>query len=131
MQPLISARALEDVLIDSLWTDTELETKDRSTLPVYYGIVNNYSFNPERVEKHQPQILQWLDALPSEFKKSGGGGMSFLNMCVDKNGTQWGQHHNMEMLILLGMAIGKVSYPIPREYWGTLPGSVPYITVDL
>ena len=33
--------------------------------------------------------FEFLNQLPDSFKAEGGGGMSFINMCIDKNGKQW------------------------------------------
>ena len=58
-----------------------------------------------------------------------GGGWSFLQACVDKNGNHWGEHSNMEELFCLGIAIGKVESLLPRDMWKVLPGGVPYYVI--
>jgi hypothetical protein len=55
--------------------------------------------------------------------------MSFLNACVDKHGNHWGEHPSVEQLLVLGVAIGKIEYCLPREYWRALPGGVPYFMI--
>lgn len=94
------------------------------------GIINTIGFHPERIQQHAEDIYDMLKQLPSEFMKTGGGGHSFLAACVDKNQQQWGEHQNMEELMLLGLAIKKVQYCLPREMWSVLPGSMPYFVVD-
>ena len=72
-----------------------------------------------------------LKELPIEFQKSGGGGMSFLNMCNNKEGNQWvDMHKTMDELVSLGNSIGKLSFLIPREFWSSFPGGVPYLVVE-
>ncbi len=72
-----------------------------------------------------------LDELPDSFKKSGGGGMSFQNACVDKQGNQWTDfHQRMEQLFQLGIGIGKVELLMPREMWAMLPGGMPYYAIN-
>jgi len=57
--------------------------------------------------------------------------MSFLNMCIDKNGNQWADlHRTMDELVALGIATGKLSFLIPREMWSILPGGMPYLIVN-
>lgn len=95
------------------------------------GITAKMGFHPDRLKENESNIIDMLQQLPDSFQKSGGGGMSFLNACTDKNGNQWtGMHRMMESLFCLGMAIGKVEYCVPREYWGALPGGMPYLVVD-
>jgi hypothetical protein len=95
------------------------------------GVIQKVGFHPGRLQQHKIEILEMLASLPDSFKKTGGGGMSFLNMCEDGLGNQWTSlHQRMDELVCLGSAIGSVSFAIPREYWSTLPGGMPYITVE-
>lgn len=95
------------------------------------GIVHPVGFHPGRLKSHELEIAELLDELPDEFKKTGGGGWSFLNACMDKHGNQWGEHLNMEQLFQLGAGVGKVSLALPRAMWPILPGGMPYYVVDL
>ena len=94
------------------------------------GIVNRYAFHPDRLGASTAEIAAMLDCLDDAFKTDGGGGMSFLNACVTKDGEHWGEHPTMGMLFALGIGAGLAKYTMPREMWSVLPGSVPYITVD-
>ena len=88
-------------------------------------------FNPERLKGKEPLIEELLKELPTEFQKDGGGGMSFLNMCNDKNGNQWADmHKTMNELVALGTATGKLSFLMPKEMWSVLPGGMPYLVVN-
>jgi len=94
------------------------------------GIMGNANFNPERLKGNEQFICDMLNDLPDSFKKDGGGGMSFLNMCQDKNDRQWADlHQTMDMLVCLGNSIGKLSFLMPRDMWSMLPGGMPYIVV--
>lgn len=96
------------------------------------GIVNNYAFHPARIEDHNEEIHQLLLELPAEFQQStGGGGWSFLNMCMDKHGNQWtGLHWTQEQLMALGIASGWVAdVAKTKGIWPILPGGMPYVTV--
>lgn len=94
------------------------------------GIMINVFFDRKKVEEHRQEIHEMLADLPDNFKSSGGGGYSFLNMCLDRHGTQWtGIHETQEQLVQLGIAIGEVEYCLPRDYWPAFPGGVPYLTV--
>lgn len=71
-----------------------------------------------------------LANLPDTFRKGGGGGMSFLEACNDRNGTLWtGNHRSMENLFLLGLALGEVVCLLPRTMWYILPGGMPYYMI--
>ncbi|NQT49448.1 hypothetical protein HQ571_02010 [Candidatus Kuenenbacteria bacterium] len=73
-----------------------------------------------------------LAELPDEFKESGGGGMSFMNACYDRNGNQWtGMHKRMEELFQLGIGIKKAKCLMPRASWSALPGGMPYYAISI
>lgn len=130
--PELTAVAVEKILVDCLFKDEEMP--DPKTPPegaiLVQGVINNYGFHPERVASHKTEIVGLLEELDSSFHASGGGGMSFLNACVDKNGRQWGEHRNIEQLYVLGAAIGAASFPLPKQMWGMMPGGMPYIVID-
>jgi hypothetical protein len=90
----------------------------------------HFAFDKKLLAMHEADIASLLDQLPVEFKKSGGGGWSFLNACMDKDDHQWGEQSNVEQLVALGIAIGKARYMLPREMWLALPGGVPYFVID-
>ncbi len=95
------------------------------------GVMSKVGFNPERLKENEPLILEMLNDLPDSFKKDGGGGMSFVNMCQDKNGNQWADmHKTMDELVCLGNASGKLNFLMPREMCSALPGGMPYIVVN-
>jgi len=92
------------------------------------GVNTKVGFHPDRLAQKEADIISMLNDLPSDFKTSGGGGTSFLSMCQDKDGIQWADlHQTMDELVCLGRAIGKVSFPMPKEMWDILPGGMPYI----
>lgn len=94
------------------------------------GIVCNYAFSRDRLNSEKLNIASLLDGLADDFKTGGGGGMSFLNACMTKEGVHWAEHPTMGMLFALGIGCGLCSYTLPRDMWAILPGSVPYITID-
>jgi len=94
------------------------------------GVRGPLGFHPERLENHRSEIEQLLKQLPIEFMKSGGGGSSFLNACCRADGEQWGEQSNVDELICLGVAIGRVHFLAPRNMWAILPGGMPYFFVD-
>lgn len=94
------------------------------------GIINTIGFHPERIKQHTEDIYDMLKQLPDSFMKSGGGGCSFLSACMTKENEHWGEHQNMEELMLLGLAIGKLTYCLPREAWQMLPGHMPYFVIE-
>lgn len=98
---------------------------------VVEGITHNVAFNRDAIETHRAEINTLLNELPDQFHAGRGGGWSFLNACDDRHGNQWtGLQQIMEELFLLGMAIGRVRYCLPRDMWDVMPGGVPYLIVD-
>lgn len=125
------AARVEAVLKDCLYRDDELTGDEPPTGAVYAdGIISKYAFNPQRLAAHKSDIASMCNELDDTFQKSKGGGWSFLNLCMTKRGEQWGEHRDCERLMVLAIASGQGSYPMPRKYWSALPGSVPYVQFD-
>lgn len=92
------------------------------------GVLHKALLNVEGMEI---KIAHMLDQLPDEFKTTGGGGWSFLQACMTVDGDQWtGLHMDMEKLVMLGIAAGKVKWSMPKEFWPSLPGGMPYFVID-
>ena len=131
---MIDAKRINEIIQDCLFKEEEVEDgkpkEGIEWIPVK-SVSINLGLVKERVEKHKEEIIGFLNQLDDHFKKSGGGGWTFLNACMDKNGFRWGEQINVDELIALGIAIGLVSFPMPRESWKDLPGGVPYIVIDL
>ena len=123
------ANQVDSIFMDSLFNDEELqlgETPDNAIL--VEGIINNYGFHKERLNSHKDEISNILNLMPDDFHQGKGGGMSFLNLCMDKDGNQWGEHRNMEQLVVLAIATDQGKYSMPKAMWPSLPGAVPYVT---
>lgn len=95
------------------------------------GIMMNLAFHPERLESHREDVRSMLAQLDDAFMHDKGGGMSLLNMCVTKDGEQYGEHRDADALYMLANGLGLAKFTMPREMWSILPGAVPYITVTL
>ena len=121
----LTATRVDEILMDCLSKEDELN----EDLVIVEGVVNNFSFHSERLQEHKDEIIALLSQLPTQFQQSEGGGWSFLNACMTKDGTQWGEHRNMEQLFVLGLGIGKVRWQMPKEMWSILPGGMPYVVV--
>ncbi len=123
----INPERVHAIFFDCLFKEGE----DTSKHVKVEGITANVGFHPERLNGHKAEIEAMLNELADDFKKSGGGGMSFLNACNDKYGNQWtGLHQRMEQLFQLGIGVGKAELLMPREMWGVLPGGMPYCVVN-
>ena len=121
----LNSETVREIFLDCLFKENE----NRDNAIMAAGITFSVGFNPIRLNKHKEDIVQLLDNLKDEFKQDLGGGYSFLEACFDKDGNHWGEHRNAEELFLLGIAIDKVEYLLPRELWMTLPGGVPYLVI--
>lgn len=121
------AKKVDSIFHDCLFRDKEL----RDGSPIYppviaEGVVLKCGFNPYRLIEHNAEIDDILNNMHPEFKK----GWSFLNLAYDKDGDQWtGMHRTMDKLLCLGLATKKISYCLPREFWGIFPASMPYIII--
>ncbi len=122
----LTAEKVVAVFEDCLFKDGE----DTANHVKAEGITTIVRFHPQRLEGHRKDIEAMLAGLPDNFQASGGG-MSFLNACLDRDGNQWtGMHQTMEQLFQLGIAIGKVKPCLPRDMWSVLPGGMPYYVVS-
>lgn len=122
----LTATNVNETFMKCLFEDDE--PKDNAVISE--GIMRKFGFNPKRLHENEENIFSMLQQLPNEFMESGGGGMSFLNACNDKDGNQWSDlHQTMEQLLVLGIAIGKARIQFPREMWSAFPGGVPYFVV--
>lgn len=135
----IDANRVEEILKDCLYDESEVQTfKDNNmeghavpadAVPAE-GIMARFLFNPAKLEANRAEITDMLLQLPEPFMKSKGGGWSFLQACVDKNGEQWtGLHQTMDRLFTLGIAIGRAKNLLPRAIWSAMPGGMPYFMV--
>lgn len=93
------------------------------------GPVNRARFCESSVEYFKSDIRALLAELPDSFHQFGGRGHSFLHAFEDRHGRHWGEHRDMEMLFMLGMAAGLVDEMFPRAVWPALPGGMPYYVV--
>ncbi len=127
MTDKLNPKTVNKIFHDSLFGEGE----DTSHYVEAHGVMLRVGFHPERLESHRAAIKEMLAELPTEFQQLGGGGWSFLNACNDKHGNQWtGEHRTIELLVLLGIAIGKVKFQLPRDVWKVLPGGMPYFVIE-
>ena len=116
--------------VHEIFFDCFLNEDDTVENAVEVEGITKARFDPERLEARKAEIEGLLAELPDDFMKSKGGGMSFLNACMDRHGNQWTSfHQTMEQLFLLGMAIGKVELVLSQDMWNILPGGIPYYAV--
>lgn len=124
----LTSKNVQSVLLDSLF---QQHPEDESKAVKVEGVVGRFGFDPERLKKHEEDVVSMLKQLPKEFHKEVGGGYSFLGACNRADGQQWGEHRSMDELFCLGIALGKVAFAMPREMWAMLPGGMPYLIVDV
>lgn len=125
---------LDPRLVHSIFLDCQFqEHEDRSSHIRVEGVVlEEVMLHPLRVAKNKTVIEDLLLLLDNSFMADGGGGASFLNMCVDKHGVQWtGVHSVQEELFILGRAIGAAHFVVPRQYWDALPGGMPFVIIEV
>lgn len=127
------ADTVRNLFFDSLFRPEELPANGGAPdgAVLVDGLAQKFGFHPARLEAHRTEILEILSQMPESFYKSKGGGMSFLELCMDKNGIHWAEHPTMEMLVALAIGLKLAEYCAAREMWAILPGGVPYIVFDL
>lgn len=134
----LTSERVEEIGLDCVWPSDEAdrlsedEMKERSIIAE--GVIHTYGFRPEKIAEHREELREMIRELPTEFlatREGGGGGWSFLNLCVTKDGEQWtGLHLMQERFMCLCIAAGLAEIPLPREMWSSLPGGVPYVVFN-
>jgi hypothetical protein len=137
---LINGNRVEEILKDCLFSDPELKRSDDGEIESMKipadavkaeGIMNTFMFNRARLEARRDEITEMLMNLPEPFRATKGGGWSFLSACQDRNDEQWtGLHLRMDQLFVLGIAIGRAKFLMPRSMWAAMPGGMPYLVIE-
>lgn len=128
----LTAKRVDELILACMYKDEELSdpTVPPEGAVMVEGITARFGFHPERLNKHKHEIKELLLELPDTFMVSGEGkGWSFLNACMDKHGNHWGEHRNIEALLVLGIAVGVAKFVMPRSFWPMMPGGMPYVQV--
>lgn len=127
---MINPEELERIFMNCLFADFEMDqgiVDDPAKTVIVEGITATYGFNRARLETHRQEVIDMINQLPDTFQVNGGGGQSFLQMCVTKDGTQWGEHRDMEKLLTLAIGLDIGGYCMPRQMWQMFPGGMPYV----
>lgn len=124
------AGKLEAIFMDCLFRKEEREGLLDGAVPANtvggQGILHNFGFHRERLESHRADVVRIIAEMRDEFFPDLGGGGSFLMLCMDRNGRQWGEHRNAEQLLALATALRLGIILTPHEFWQDMPGGVPY-----
>ena len=108
---------------------SEKKGKDVVLVP---SVVENveFAFDTNKLTLYKSEILSMIGELSEHFHERSGGGWSFLQLCMKRNGTQWtGLHAVMDQLLCLGIGIKTMKYLLPRQMWHVLPGGMPYVAI--
>lgn len=92
-----------------------------------------HTLSIRRLQEHREEIIRMLLSLHDDFRAdSRGGGGSVVMAMVRGNGKRWTDDpKDVEKLIALGLGVGLLTFPAPREQWSRLPGGLPYIRVEI
>jgi hypothetical protein len=130
--PKLEAKKVSKIFLDCLFKEEEVpDGKAPADALIVEGVRGKFGLHKGRVETHRQEVKEMLAELPDKFHTSKGGGWTFLNGCMDRDGNQWGEQIHVDELVVLGSALGLAHYQMPREMWHIFPGGVPYFDVDL
>jgi hypothetical protein len=125
------SQKVNETFKDCLYRDAEIpEDGTPKDAVLVEGIVQKFGFHPARLAGHKEEIRAYLERMPKEFHRETGGGWTFLNLCMDREGHQWAEHPTIEQLVALAIGTGMGVYLLPRDMWNALPGGVPYVMFD-
>ncbi len=126
------AKKLEEILTNCLYKSEEIKDgKTPENAVLVEGIMANFGFEPNRLESHRQEIIDILKQMPMEFHIGTGDGDSFLNLCNTEDGVQWGEHRNMEQLVVLAIGLKLGRYCFPKGMWKDLAVGMPYIAFNI
>lgn len=128
----LTAENIKNTMMASLFTDEEVP--DKNNPPPYIpsrGVMMSIAFHPERLEAQRDNVRAMLAQLDDAFMHDKGGGASMIHMVQDANGVLYGSQQDADALFMLAQALNLAAPTLPREYWGSLPGAMPYITITL
>jgi hypothetical protein len=129
LNEVLTMERVKNIYFDSLFRKGEYPLKK---FVLGLGPTHKRPFHHERIFRHRDSISEMLNELPDEFhEKKGSEGVSILGAFIDNKGNQWaGLQENLEQLFQIGMAVGKLTCPIPEDMWSMLPKKVPYYFVN-
>lgn len=127
----LTADNVKQVATDSMFSEGEIDgpedAEERGVL--VEGITADFVFDPDALEEHREEVVEFLEQLDDRFKEEEGGGWSFLNLPSNEEGDQWGGQRDAETLAALAIGLGLASWvPKQRKVWSALPGGVPYFS---
>ena len=133
----LNSEAITKIFLDCLFKDEEIERAkkndgsfDCACRPVEMICGKTVVFNWPKLLEHKAELVDYFNEVDDVFKEQIGGGYSFLNLCVDKDGKLWGEQKTCDEFVTLGIGLGICDYLIDdRSLWCTFPGGVPYIIV--
>ncbi|MGF7535774.1 hypothetical protein AAGG74_19135 [Bacillus mexicanus] len=120
---MISTKELDNMFMNCLYEKTEvIDGKVPEDAIVVQGIVNCFALHPLRTRMYKETIKKYLGEISVDLSK----GQHFLNLCYDKKNYQWGDHRQVEQLVVLSIANNLLEYTLPKEYWGLTKG-LPFV----
>lgn len=107
-----------------------LKGQDKIDIIEVHGVRHFVGFKQTKLKEFEKDIIDMLNCLPDGFKKSKGGGLSFVQAVNDNNDDQWADlHETVDELVCLGLSVGKIQFLLPREEWNKFYGGMPYFAV--
>lgn len=115
------SQLVHTILKDCLYATPPADVADALLVE---GVILRIGFDPAAVARNRARIEALIDAIvPEPFYQ----GTTFLQLCDDRDGQQWGEHRDADALLCLGIAIKRATIVFPRSLWVMLPGNVPYV----
>lgn len=124
------AKEVHEIVKSCLFTPEEVPSEGVPQGAILVeGLTMKIGFHPERLARAKPRITKLIKELvQDDFLEDKGGGMSFLSLCEARDGSIWGQHRDMEALLVLAIATEQAKILLPRHLWSGLPGGLPYVS---
>ncbi len=104
----------------------------RATRTQIEGWLMRHTFSVPQLAKSREEIIRLLLAIHRGFRSDEGQGGSVGMLTMRDDNVMWtGDMSDIEKLLSLGMAVGLVTFCVPREKWDRLPNGLPYVRIEI
>lgn len=122
----LTSENVEAIFLDSLATSID----PPSSIIVADGVTRSVRFQGERLYAHVSDIELMLSHVSSFFYDDRGGGHTYLELGLLRDGSRWGTRRDADRLFTLGLALNLIAYARPdRAEWSLFPEGIPYVRI--
>jgi hypothetical protein len=102
---------------------------NRAQVVTIAGLTGDFTFFKLVLDQWENDIIDMLRQLPEAFTGKDSGD-TYLNLCYNREKLRWTvDNATMEKLIVLGIAIGKAAFYLPKKTGDSFQINMPYVVI--